>query len=269
MHVHIDVLRCYLDPEIDRGTIPGMDRPPVSRLCCADEKRVTKRPAIHEQLGSPPGGLRVTGTLDISADPKRAGRVLHRHQRSRQLSSPHCGEPLRRILSGGHTEPASAVDLELEPDFGVSPRGGGHSFVNGACLAGGRAKEFSAGWGIEEEAADSDRRASLTGNGSYMLDPSTRNLKLRPLAISVMSRECQARYRGDGRQRFTAKAEGGNAHEIGCRPDFAGGVTVQRQDSVLPSHSAAVITNLDQHFPAVFHGNPDMAGGGGRPGAPP
>ena len=85
---------------MDRGAIPGLRGP--------DEEGILERPAVHEELGAPAGGLRIGRALDESVDPEGARRIRHRNQRARPARAPQTPrQALLRRLLGRHGQTAA------------------------------------------------------------------------------------------------------------------------------------------------------------------
>ena len=96
MDVDVHVLGRGLDAEEDRGSVAGVNGGAIPGFGGAHEEGILERPAVHEQLGAAARRLRVARALDEPADPERAGGVLHRDERARELTAPHRRQALLR-----------------------------------------------------------------------------------------------------------------------------------------------------------------------------
>ena len=72
----------------------------------------------------------------------------------------------------------------------------------------------------------------------------------------------EAGDRRDRGKRLAAETERGDADQIGRAPDLAGGVAVQREDRVLPSHAGAVVAHRDERLAALLQLDPHVARAG-------
>jgi hypothetical protein len=152
--------------------------------------------------------------------------------------------------------------MQLEAGLGMGQRQSGNGVMGGARLAGGRAEKLPARGCVEEQPPHSDRGPSLPGNRGDPLQSASDHSEQRAFTFSVVSAQREPGYRGDGRESFTAEAEGGHSNEIGGRPDLAGRMPVQRQNRVLSPHSGAVVADLDQNLSAVLQLHSDVTGTG-------
>ncbi len=60
------------------------------------------------------------------------------------------------------------------------------------------------------------------------------------------------RHRGDGRQRFAAKAESRNGEQVLDVVQFARGMAFEGQHGVVAQHAAAIVDDADETAPGVF-----------------
>ena len=74
--------------------------------------------------------------------------------------------------------------------------------------------------------------------------------------------DLQARDGGDGRQRFSAKAQGGDGEQVVAGADFRSGVAFEGEESIVTHHAAAVVGDLDELAAPAFDFKADVGGSG-------
>jgi hypothetical protein len=184
---------------------------------------------------------------------------VHRHQRSREVSTPDTRQPLRQILAWWDQQSAAAVYFELKAGFGVGQCQGSYRFVGCPGLAGSGAQKLSAGRRIEEERSNGDSGAGLPRQRRNALQTAAHDEELGSFALPIVGTQGQSRDRCDSGEGFAPESEGGHAHEIGGGANLAGGVAVECEDCILATHPAAVVADLDSDLSAIFQLHPDMA----------
>ena len=124
------------------------------------------------------------------------------------------------------------------------------------------AKKFAPGRGVKEQIPDLDRATSRVG-GRLQLDllglPRHADTGAGG-ATAGITRQAQARHRGDTGQRFTPKTEGADGLQIIDRGNFTGGVATQGQRQILDGNTATVIPHPDQARTATLQVNVHFAG---------
>ena len=88
MHVHVDVGRIDGEVQQQAGAIAGMNGGTISRFRRANQEGIAKGTPVDEELGSPPGGRRVAGSLGKPRDRERTRGVVHRNQGAGEMG-PH------------------------------------------------------------------------------------------------------------------------------------------------------------------------------------
>jgi hypothetical protein len=262
MDVHIHLLGRDLDVQQQRRAVAGVDGGAVAGLRGPHQERVLERAAIDEELGAAPGGLRIAGALDESGDPERSGGVAHRHQRACELRAPYRRQPILQRLPRRHHEPAASVDVKLEAGLGVRERERGQHLVRSASLARDRAEELPASRRIEEDGADGDGGPLLPDTVGHPVEPAAGDAELGRGALAFGGGQGEAGDRGDGGKGLAPEAEGADPDEVRRAPQLAGGVAVEREHRVLPSHAGPVVAHQHQGLAALLQLHPHVPGAG-------
>jgi hypothetical protein len=172
MDIHVHILGRGADAEVDAWAIARVDGCAVTSLGGADQKRISERSPIDEQLSTPAGRLSVARTLHIAADLKSSGGILNRNQRPCEISTPHGSQSFRRILLGRYRQAASAIHVQLEPGLGMREGQRGNCLVRRPCLARRRTKKLPTRGRVEEKATNGNCRSPLSSRGCDALQTS-------------------------------------------------------------------------------------------------
>ena len=128
-------------------------------------------------------------------------------------------------------------------------------------LGGLRFEELAAGGGVEEQIFDGQGRANGQARLFDAQDASAGDADAGPGGIAWSpGLEVHAGDRGDGREGFSAEAEGGDGEEIVRAAELRGGVALEGKERVVPPHAMAVIDDADELASAGFHLNADAGG---------
>src|SRR5258708_1806217 len=124
-------------------------------------------------------------------------------------------------------------------------------------------EEFAAGGGVEEEIADGDGGADGEAGVFDAEDVAAGDFDERAGGFfGYAGFELQAGDAGDGREGFTAGAEGGDRQEVVGGAELRGGVALEGEESVVLDHAVAVVGNADELAAAGFDFDADAGGTG-------
>jgi hypothetical protein len=125
------------------------------------------------------------------------------------------------------------------------------------------AKKFAAGGGVEEEVTNGDGGAGRAG--SIFDGENFASGNFEASAGGVVGRagdEFEAGNGGDGGERLTAEAEGGDGEKIVGGADFGGGVAFEGEEGVIADHAATVVGDADEAAATGFDFDADVGGSG-------
>ena len=177
--------------------------------------------------------------------------------------APDRRQSILQRLAGGHHQAAASVHVKLEAGLGMRERERGQHLVGGASLTGDRAEKLPAGRGVEEDRANGDAWCPCWRTPSaHAVEPTAGDAQLGRGAFAFGGGEGEAGDRGDGGQCLAAKAEGADADEVGGAAHLAGGVPVEREHRVLPSHAGAVVAHQHEGLAALLQLHPHVPGTG-------
>src|SRR5205085_5971323 len=245
-----------------RGTVVRRERRAVAGLGRAQDEWIADRPAAHEHVAFPAGGLRLRGTLGESAHLERALAVGDREQRVGERPTPQGRDTLDGIGRGAHVDQGALVARQRERRVGTGQRQQRDRFRDRARLRRLGPQELAARGRIEEQGTHRHRRPPLAHDvvDRFALAAD----QPQPGAGDAVRRglELEPGHRGDRGQRLAPEAERADADQVGGLADLARGVARQRQLRVGAAHSLAVVAHPDQALPAVldFHADRPRSG---------
>ena len=126
------------------------------------------------------------------------------------------------------------------------------------------AEEFAACRRVEEEIGDGDGGSARQG-GVFDVDEFCRRrfrCECRGRSSPVARFERDACDGSDGRQRFAAKAEGGNREQFVGGAQLRGCVTLEGEERIVAIHAVAVVGDADELAAAGFDFDADAIGAG-------
>ena len=183
MDVDVHVPRYEEDVQEERRAVTRMNGRAIARLGGAKEEIVLEGASVDEQLGAPPGGLRIARPLDEPFDSDRPDPVAHRDHRPRQVPTPDGSQPFFERLSRREVKAAPLVGEELEADLRMGECQHRDRIAAHPRLARDRSEEFPAGGRVEEEGAHRDGGPLLAGRGRDLVDPTTGHRHFGPLPV--------------------------------------------------------------------------------------
>ncbi len=189
--------------------------------------------------------------------------MLDRQQRRGEALPQHLRHPLGQRRRRQRLDHLLAVGQHRHAELGEAQRERRHGLDARPRLAAGRAQEFPAGGGVEEQRAHGHGRARLPhrvlDGGDQPAGGGEARARIR-LPARGRRLQLEAAHRRDRGQRLAPEPEGADAHEIVGRADLAGGVPVEREQRVLAPHALAVVGDADQRLAAGLDGDRHRAG---------
>ncbi len=124
-------------------------------------------------------------------------------------------------------------------------------------------EEFAAGRCVEEEIAEGDGGADGETSVFDAEDSAAGDFDESAGGFFGYSGfELEPGDRGDGREGFAAEAEGGDGEKIVGGAEFAGGVALESEESVVADHAVSVVDGADELAASGFDFNADASGSG-------
>ena len=116
-----------------------------------------------------------------------------------------------------------------------------------ARLRGRTAEELAAGGYVEEDMLNRNDRAHRQARGPVLGDRAAFDKQFRAgVGRAVAAAECHTADRGYAVKRFAAKAESGDAVQVGGGAKFAGGVALRGQLQLCGRDAMAIVGHLQQ-----------------------
>ena len=193
------------------------------------------------------------------------GQQSHFRPEPRAQALVKCREPRGRlaiVLEGRQLPDQALVLQECESDPGKRERCQGQIMLNVRALGFFAPQKLAAGRQIVEQLAHLDARSRRVAGGFHFRDFSPVQDDLRGLGrtgVAFTGRQREPADAGDARQRFTAKAHRRNGLQILRSLDFAGGVSFQAKQRVVPAHPHAVVRDANQAAAASLDFHRDAA----------
>ena len=187
----------------------------------------------------------------------------HRNQLARFVRAVDLGQHFQRIATACGLEDHAPVHNQAEAPIRVDQR---HPLDHGADVAsfGGRlAQVLFAGGDIVKEVLHVDDGAHWQPGAALPRDLAPFCVKLgAEFFVFVAAAQGEMAHRGDGVERFAAKAKGEDVFQILHLAHFARGVTFQRQRNLVAGDAAAIVHHAQQTLPTVLDLYADLGGAG-------
>ena len=197
---------------------------------------------------------RSLGLAHEAADAHHGGLNLHGKEAVGKTVAEDAGDALFQARRG-EAEQRGAVVCQREGDVGVHEH---DAFQLGGDVGEFRLvglQELTACRDIEEEVLDDEVGAYGTGRGLLRHHPRALEDEMcSQLAVGHARSQFHLRHRGDGGQRLTAEAHGGEGEEVGGLLDLAGSMTLEGHARIGLAHPLAVIDDLQAGATGI-HGN--------------
>ena len=262
--VHVDVHGVGGDDDLqqERRAQSRGDRAAVRRVCGAQDPVVAYRAPVHREEGATAGGTDVGGALGETAHVDRAAHVLDVEHAVGGAGAPQRADPVAKRARRGQREHRLAVVRGGEPKVTPRERDGRERVEDGAPLRARAAQEFLPGRRVVEELRDGDGRPAPARDIIHRLDVPAGRANGGACTVGGRGLQRHATHRADGRERLAAKAEAGNADEVGRLRDLRRGVPLEREDRIVSFHAAAVIADANELAAAVLDVDVDGRGTG-------
>ncbi|VVE59435.1 hypothetical protein PTE30175_05467 [Pandoraea terrae] len=249
MDVDVDQLRRQIEVD-DVGRVAfAMQHVFIRRPHGVREQFVANEPSVHEEellVGAATAGGR---QADEPGKPQLCRAFVEYQMRVGEIAAEHARDPGR----GFRRVPVfdgPVVVQDREADFGPCEGTAADDVHAVAELGLFGLQELAPRGRIEIQVPYVDRGADGTGGGRDRPGIAVDRGGVR--GVRMTARQGELGDRGDGRERFAAKAEREHRFELFETADLAGGVTRERKRQLFGRHAAAVVGDGDAAYTAFF-----------------